>query len=454
MPVAIQFLLSSVLSFPFSLLDAWEAAANARLAVRMKAIAAAGDPASLAELAKRYPDPPPGRNAAELYNAAFEKMDAIENQAERLAGPLPIVGDGQLPDVADALPPAMLARIRRYLAAQAEVLPLLHKAAEREGCKFSLDFDKGMGMLLPHLAKLRQAARLLALEAIERTESGKADDAADSLFACLRAGEALRQEPILVSTLVRIAITTTAANQAERWASRAKPTPAALARLQAAFAAAADARMIDNAMVGERCFGIDAYQTHVLAADRRKMLAALGEGDPPFPLAVNLIPRAYFKMDMCHYLDIMNHYVASARKPYPENFLAGARISRQQLDAKIPRHYVVARVILPALAGVFTAGQQHMARCESARTALAALRYRAKHGRLPAALADMVPEFIPAVPPDPFDGQPIRYRAEAAGLTVYSVGENLKDDAGATEQPPGGKPLDIGFRIRWPKAQF
>ncbi len=457
MPIALQFLLSSLFSLPFSLLEAWDAVATAQLAARMKVVTAAGDPASLTELAKRYPTPPPGRNAAEPLNAAFAKMEAEKADVQALGNRAPIVGPVNMPEINEELPPVVLKAAQAYLQANAEVLGLLHKAAVLETCKFDLDFAKGVGMLLPHLAKLRAGARLLALEAIVRTEGGKSDDAAASFVACLRIGEAVRQEPILISTLVRIACDGIAVSQLERWASRAKPSPAALERVEAALAAAADTRLIEWAMVGERCFGIDVYQTYVLGPNRREMigmLGAMGEGEGPLPFAVNLIPQAYFKSDMACYLDIMNDYVAASRKPYPDNYLAGARVGKE-IEERIPKHYVVARLILPALGRIFATGQQHLARCESARVALAALRYKAKHGRLPGALAALVPDFLKAVPPDPFDGKPLRYRADAAGLTVYSVGENLKDDGGVTQQPAdGGKPLDIGFRVRWPKAQF
>jgi hypothetical protein len=42
-----------------------------------------------------------------------------------------------------------------------------------------------------------------------------------------------------------------------------------------------------------------------------------------------------------------------------------------------------------------------------------------------------VPEFVPAVPLDPIDGQPLRYRPNADGtFLLYSVGENGVDDGG------------------------
>ncbi|MBM4031661.1 MAG: hypothetical protein FJ291_07730 [Planctomycetes bacterium] len=453
MPIALQLLAASLFSLPFSLLDAWDAVASAKLAARLKAIKDAGDPTSLAELAKRYPDPPPGRNAAQHLNAAFAAMDVQDKAIERLAEGLPVVGQAQLPEITQDLPPAMLRAIRGYLAANAEALAALHKAAGLEECKFDLDFAKGVEMELRHLAKMRQAARLLALEALERTESGKGDDAAASLLAALRTGEAVRREPTTISTLVRIACDAIAIGQMERWASRARPSPAALERVEAALAAAADTRLVEGALLGERCFGVHIYQTDVLGPNRAAKLAQLGWGDGPLPLAINIVPNAYFKMDMCHYLDIMEAHLAAARKPYPQSHMAGAQAGLE-VEGRVPRYYVVSRMILPALGRVVIEGQRHMARCETARVALATLRYKAKQGRLPAGLAALVPDFLKAVPPDPFDGKPLRYKGDEAGLVVYAVGEDGKDNGGAVQPLREGRPSDVGFRVRWPKAQF
>jgi len=46
-------------------------------------------------------------------------------------------------------------------------------------------------------------------------------------------------------------------------------------------------------------------------------------------------------------------------------------------------------------------------------------------------LDSLVPEFVPDVPFDPVDGQPLRYRPKADGtFLLYSIGENGKDDNG------------------------
>jgi hypothetical protein len=73
-------------------------------------------------------------------------------------------------------------------------------------------------------------------------------------------------------------------------------------------------------------------------------------------------------------------------------------------------------------------------RCGS-ETALAATRavlvleaYRRERGKLPGSLEDLVPELLPEVPRDGFDGAPLRYLAERA--VVYSVGADLVDEGG------------------------
>ena len=63
------------------------------------------------------------------------------------------------------------------------------------------------------------------------------------------------------------------------------------------------------------------------------------------------------------------------------------------------------------------------------RTGFALRSYYKDHGALPPTLAALVPQYLPAVPADPFDGQSLRYDP-ARGL-VYSVGTTLKDTHGS-----------------------
>jgi hypothetical protein len=63
--------------------------------------------------------------------------------------------------------------------------------------------------------------------------------------------------------------------------------------------------------------------------------------------------------------------------------------------------------------------------------AIALQRYRLRHRQWPETLNDLVPEFLTELPRDWMDGQPLRYRRNSNDtFTLYSVGEDLRDDGG------------------------
>jgi hypothetical protein len=87
-----------------------------------------------------------------------------------------------------------------------------------------------------------------------------------------------------------------------------------------------------------------------------------------------------------------------------------------------------------------------LGRC--AVVAVAVERYRLRHGVWPDTLGALIPELLPAVPTDAFDGQPLRYRLLSDGVVIYSVGADTKDDGGklADDNPPADG-TDLGFRL-------
>jgi hypothetical protein len=85
--------------------------------------------------------------------------------------------------------------------------------------------------------------------------------------------------------------------------------------------------------------------------------------------------------------------------------------------------------------------------------ALGAERYRLARGSLPETLGQLVPDYLPAVPEDPFDGAPLRYKRVDRGFVVYSVGEDRQDDGGKEEPlKRQGEGYDLVFRVERPLA--
>ncbi len=78
--------------------------------------------------------------------------------------------------------------------------------------------------------------------------------------------------------------------------------------------------------------------------------------------------------------------------------------------------------VLPPAEPLRTSQQQWLVYLESCRLTLALRGFREAHGRWPDRLEELVPEWLPAVPADPFGGRPFGYQREGAGWRLWSVG--------------------------------
>ncbi len=73
-------------------------------------------------------------------------------------------------------------------------------------------------------------------------------------------------------------------------------------------------------------------------------------------------------------------------------------------------------------------------RAQQARLACALERFRLSRGTFPETLAELVPDFMAAIPPDIMDGAPMRYRRTDDGsYELWSIGINRKDDQAAID---------------------
>lgn len=93
--------------------------------------------------------------------------------------------------------------------------------------------------------------------------------------------------------------------------------------------------------------------------------------------------------------------------------------------------YAAPRETLGAVFNAYSTALRGEVRHDAARVLLALERYRRANQSYPAALAELVPTYLPAVPMDPFDGKPLKYlRSPAGGYRAYSVWTNGIDDGG------------------------
>jgi len=113
-----------------------------------------------------------------------------------------------------------------------------------------------------------------------------------------------------------------------------------------------------------------------------------------------------------------------------------------------------AHVATNVLTSYVGAVAETLARARSSVGAVAVARYARDHANvLPETLAKLVPDYLSAPLIDPFSGDELKYRRDAAGYKVYSVGANRKDDGGQWEQHSDlqlgrrGNPPDVGIAV-------
>ena len=139
----------------------WRVSLRWRIHAELERIRAEGYPVTPVELDAWYAYPE-GENAAEIYMQAFEAM--VDSTAAEEAV-LPIVGQGELPPVDEAIGPEVLAAMESYLARNTRTIELLHEAGKVEGCRWPGDLGEGIDAGFEQLIDVRRAARLLQLRA-------------------------------------------------------------------------------------------------------------------------------------------------------------------------------------------------------------------------------------------------------------------------------------------------
>ncbi|MCW5777417.1 MAG: hypothetical protein KIS87_13355, partial [Phycisphaeraceae bacterium] len=109
------------------------------------------------------------------------------------------------------------------------------RAAAMEECDFGLDFDHGFELLLPHLGKMRMAARLIASDAARLAEAGEADAAAARVAGLYGIARHVADDGTLISSLVGAAIAALGNQSVERLLGEGKVGEEGKAALVAAF---------------------------------------------------------------------------------------------------------------------------------------------------------------------------------------------------------------------------
>lgn len=433
----------------------WEA--NRRLQAEIDRIIAAGEPI--------YPedfDPkeeiPDDQNAARLLIAA---TDAFNFSAEQTALLGKVCGT-------DFLLRKRLTEVRTLVEDNAEVLRLARRARALPTADWGVRIrTPAMVTSLAGFTGQRQLNRLLDVAAGYYHAAGKDFEAVEVLRDALAHADRLQQQPSLFAPLVARVCAGLAMQRIESILPTLRVADdegeivegrqgASRAQIRALLAELADEREtragMSRAMMCARMFQVD-------------ILKQLSQGKTSVSGILGLRAWAAFSFD-----DVMWRYPL-----FPAVTLDGVSLLREttslaktadlrtfpEMQAGLQSGEEASgfRALVPPLGSMLPVSlDRSVVNYSMALThrrlpaaALAIRLYEVDHGRRPEALADLVPEYLPAVPQDPFaePGRAIVYRPSAAHPIVYSVGENGVDDGGDPKREntvtKGYWPPDIVF---------
>lgn len=352
--------------------------------------------------------------------------------AGQKTGDLPIVGTGEGPVPVPGEEWSRLDDARKLLEGMEAEFQLLRKATAAGGqARFPVDFSAGINTLLPLTQDARGAARVLALDAYVSAHDGQGARTLEDLRGLFALSDAMQREPCLISQLVRVAIHAVGCDATARLLPHGEWSDADLEALQKSIDAARFQEGIERALCGERGISLSALEDIPLGPFRQSNVREA---------------LRYFDRSLDGYTGSWPETLQRQRELAAElNSMKANSFNRMRLAGVL--------MLLPAMEQGANAGARAEARQKCTVGAIAAQRYRLKHGRLPESLAELG-EMLPAAAGkkaaelvDPFDGKPMRFKTDEKRIVIYSMGENGTDDEGDIEQKGQERPKDVGVSI-------
>jgi len=419
---------------------------------KIKAIANDGYPTSVTEMERMYYSPvKPDENAAVFFTEAFAHIP-VSKSRKLIVQPWPSINSRSN---AAFLAPTNKTQVADILHENADLLAILRKAPRGEKSRYPMDFNLGTSIPLPHLQQIKASMSPLLLDAAVQAQEGRPEQATEDMQAALRLSGSLREEPLVISQLVRISCREMINSALERVLSEQRLTDNQILALIRSVDDEENPNSMEHAMAGERCLGIH-YHQHPVEESLAATRTPSPDDDSPSPTADKLAPGfALFRVvgllaaDLDYYLGIMSQRVALTKAAFPERIAAANRLDDQLSHTPWRYYHLYADLVLPALNKVDNKCARDVARLGLRRTALAIERYRlSNQDHLPGKLIDLVPAFLSSVPQDPFDGQPLRFKPLDKGYVIYSVGPDLTDDGGREwQRRPKGATNDLPYDI-------
>ncbi|MCH8824542.1 MAG: hypothetical protein IH984_13660 [Planctomycetes bacterium] len=310
-------------------------------------------------------------------------------------------------------------------------------------------------ILLPHLAEMRRLARLLALDAHRAAAESDIDTALADIEAMLGIASHVREAPILINDLVGNAVASLAMDtNGELLATypdafdddQLRHLAHRLSVIEPLFGVRFDGERFGWRDLVQRIYtddgdgdgrlttrGVTAMEYLVTfpgtTMSPRKGGTAIVAG--PLLLATVMSRREALEL----HERLLVQYEVAAERPMWEwgsgpGFEADNQIAKWKSSKLDSVRYFPLVQLMPGLSHAARVKKYGLARRDALLVAIALELDRRRRGTWASNLDDLVPDLLPTVPLDQFNGRPIRYALVDGTPVVYSVGNDRDDDGG------------------------
>lgn len=315
------------------------------------------------------------------------------------------------------------------------------------------DNPPAIGILLPSLGEFRKFSHLLILDCMLAREQSDGPRIAKNIRTILGMAEHTRELPFLISDLVAIALATRACEEIHEVLHHtpdllSQQELIALAHSLSAFPRdkdeivryASEASIFDDTL--QRVYTDDGRGNGRVTAKGMRFMHEIISGPDAHtqrgladPIATAMLAdRASMKRE---YDALMAAAIAAARRPlWTWSGDPGEHIDARTSDFLWRQRYAIIADLIAAVGKAASAAHRYTQTRDATLVAIAVTLSKRRTGAYPASLESLVPDLLPAIPPDVFDGEPIRYTLIDGLPVIYSVGVDRKDDGGRRPKRP------------------
>ena len=326
----------------------------------------------------------------------------------------------------------------------------------------------------------RHAAQFLSADCLLALHEHDLPRARTNLHALTQLMQVHRDDWTLVSAMIRVAIAslgltdTWQALQADGW------DDASLAKLQRDWEPVDLLASLEAGFNGEKFFGQQAF-TLIRSNDpagQDQLMSLFGRGTTSSKSSLEdwgnelkgktamMYWRGHMDEDEMFYLRDSMSRLQIIRRLRTNSSAASLKIEIKaqydevikELDAPLGKYrHLFSAISIPNFQRAFNTAVQHETGRRMVITAIALKRFQLGSGRYPDSLSELVPQFLAAELMDPWSGRPFHYRQNTDGMfTLYSVGEDGRDDGGDATSAKTNAPPDLwtGKDAVWPAPIF